>query len=220
MKWLLDRIGRLIAGYLLKPAWGYEPFVPSEPTALRSSIRPGDVLLIEGHNRVSGIIEYLTRSTWSHAALYVGATSGAVGADGEPLDLIKSNLNEGVVLVPLSKYLQFRTRICRPIELGADDCKRVCDYALHRIGLQYDLKNIIDLARYLVPLPFPRRYRRRMIALGSGDPTRIICSALIAQAFNSVGYPVLPNISLAASDHARQEIFHIRELFALRASRL
>lgn len=199
MKWILDRIGRLIAGYLQEPAWGYEPFEQSEPTALRSSIKAGDVLLIEGHNRVSGIIEYLTRSTWSYAALYVGATSGALSANGEPLDLIESNLNEGVVLVPLSKYLEFRTRICRPIGLISEDCQRVCNYAVQRIGLQYDLKNIIDLARYLVPLPVPRRWRRRMIALGSGDPTRIICSsALIAKAFDSIGYPVLPNISSLA----------------------
>jgi len=28
--------------------------------------------------------------------------------------------------------------------------------------------------------------------MGSGDPTRAICSTLIAKAFQSVGYPVLP----------------------------
>jgi len=211
MKWILDRIGRLIAAYLQKPAWGYDPFVPAEPTALRASIKPGDILLIEGHNRISGIIEYLTRSTWSHAALYVGPISGTVRIGGEPLELIESNLNDGVVCVPLSKYLQFRTRICRPIGLTSDDCQRVCNYAVERIGLQYDLKNLVDLARYLLPLPFPRRWRRRMIALGSGDPTRLICSALIAQAFGYVGYPILPNISLVNSEHARQEIFHIRD---------
>ena len=30
-----------------------------------------------------------------------------------------------------------------------------------------------------------------MLALGSGDPTRAICSTLIAQAFQSVRYPIL-----------------------------
>jgi hypothetical protein len=34
-----------------------------------------------------------------------------------------------------------------------------------------------------------------MIALGSGDPTKAICSALIAEAFQSVRYPILPDIT-------------------------
>ena len=56
---------------------GYEPFTPSDPEQLRGLIQPGDVLLVEGNNRISGIIKYLTQSTWSHAALYVGPIDGA-----------------------------------------------------------------------------------------------------------------------------------------------
>jgi len=33
-----------------------------------------------------------------------------------------------------------------------------------------------------------------MLTLGSGDPTRAICSSLVAQAFQSVHYPILPDI--------------------------
>ena len=33
--------------------------------------------------------------------------------------------------------------------------------------------------------------------LGSGDPTRAICSSLIAAAFGSVRYPVLPDVEIA-----------------------
>ena len=105
----------------------------------------------------------------------------------------------------------YHTRICRPVGLSAEDRKTVCDYAVESIGLQYDLKNIIDLARYLVPLPVPQRWRRRMIALGSGDPTRLICSALIAQAFAKIGYPILPEITRVESESARQEIYRIRD---------
>ena len=50
-----------------------------------------------------------------------------------------------------------------------------------------------------------------MIALGSGDPTKIICSALIAQAFDAVRYPILPKITKAGSRAARREILHIRD---------
>jgi hypothetical protein len=81
---------------------------------------------------------------------------------------------------------------------------------VERLGFAYDLKNIIDLMRYLLPLPVPQRWRRRMIALGSGDPTRLICSALIADAFSVVHYPILPKIRLTGSRQAREQILEIR----------
>jgi hypothetical protein len=210
MGWMVDGIGRLLADYLEKPAKGYEPYTPSDPDALRASLRPGDVLLVEGSNHISGVIKYLTQSTWSHAALYVGPIGDRVAADGEPLVLVEANIGQGVVAVPLSKYSRFHTRICRPIGLTDDDLARVCAYAAERIGFDYDLKNIIDLMRYLFPLPVPQRWRRRMIALGSGHPTRIICSALIAQAFEQVRYPILPKVMRLESEAARAEILEIR----------
>jgi hypothetical protein len=167
--------------------------------------------LIEGRNHISGIIKYLTRSTWSHAAIYVGPAAGRTAPDGEPCDLVESNMDQGIVCVPLSKYFHYHTRICRPAGLSTADCKTVCDYAVERIGFQYDLKNLVDLARYLVPLPVPQRWRRQMIALGSGDPTRMICSVLIAQAFGKVGFPILPSITTVESESARQEFYRIRD---------
>jgi hypothetical protein len=208
---MMDRAEHLVAAYLQKPVSGYEPTAAAEPTGLRNAIKLGDVLLIEGHSRISGIIKYLTQSTWSHAALYVGEIPSGRTAGGESCELVESNIDAGVIAAPLSGYLRFRTRICRPVGLTESDCRKVCDFAIARIGCQYDLKNLIDLARYLVPLPVPQRWRRRMIALGSGDPTRLICSTLIAQAFQSVGYPILPSVDHAGSEQARREIFHIRD---------
>jgi hypothetical protein len=210
MSFALDTIGRLIAGYLEQPVQRDAPFTPSDPAALRATLRPGDVLLVEGNNRISGVIKYLTQSTWSHAALYVGRVGDRVSPEGEPLTLVEANLGAGVVAVPLSKYVSYHTRICRPVGLSQDDCAHVCAYAAERIGFDYDLKNIIDLMRFLFPMPVPARLRRRMIALGSGDPTRIICSALIAQAFDSVRYPILPKITRADSETTRREILEIR----------
>jgi hypothetical protein len=207
---IVEGVGRVIAHYLEKPAAGYEPFTPSDDDALRSTLVPGDVLLVEGNNHISGVIKYLTQSTWSHAALYCGPIGDRVTANGEPLVLVEANIGQGVVAAPLSKYARFHTRICRPIGLTEDDRARVCAYAAERIGFDYDLKNIIDLMRYLLPLPVPQRFRRRMIALGSGHPTRIICSALIAQAFATVRYPILPKVTKCGSDAARDEILEIR----------
>src|SRR6266571_3997329 len=206
----IDRVGRLLARYLERPVAGYEPFTPSDPAALTASLKPGDVLLVEGNNRISGVIKYLTQSTWSHAALYVGPLGGRATADGEPHTLIEAEVGIGVDSAPLSKYTRFHTRVCRPVGLVADDCDKVCAYAIERIGLEYDLKNIIDLMRYLMPLPVPQRWRRRALALGSGDPTRIICSALIAQAFESVRYPILPKITHMESRVARRQLLEIR----------
>ena len=206
----IDHVGRLLARYLERPVAGYEPFTPSDPAALTASLRPGDVLLVEGNNKISGVIKYLTQSTWSHAALYVGPLSGRKTDDGEPHTLIEAEVGIGVDSAPLSKYTRFHTRVCRPVGLVAEDCDKVCAYAIERIGLEYDLKNIIDLMRYLMPLPVPQRWRRRALALGSGDPTRIICSALIAQAFESVRYPILPKITHMESRVARRQLLEIR----------
>jgi hypothetical protein len=62
-----------------------------------------------------------------------------------------------------------------------------------------------------------------MLALGSGDPTRAICSTLIAQLFQSVGYPILPEVETRPAprpgcNDCMEEILHIRHysLFAPR----
>src|SRR4029079_19243237 len=218
MSWVVDGMGRFLARYLEKPVQGYEPFTPSDPGALRATLRPGDVLLVDGNNHISGVIKYLTQSTWSHAALYVGSIGDRVTADGEPLVLVEANIGQGVVAAPPSKYARFHTRICRPTQLDENDGARVCAYASERIGFDYDLKNIIDLMRYLLPLPVPQRWRRRMMALGSGHPTRIICSALIAQAFEKVRCPIMPKVTRRNNKSLRREILEIRHssLFAPR----
>ena len=222
---VLDFIGRRIAERLEVPASGYEPFSPSDPETLRRTLQPADVLLVEGHQKLATAIKYLTQSTWSHAALYAGDLLGKTAENGEPCLLIEATLGQGVVAVPLSKYRSFNTRICRPVGLTDAEKKQVISFAAERIGRKYDTRHVFDLARYLFPTPpVPVRWRRRMIALGSGDPTRTICSTLIAQAFHSVPYPILPRIERIpeqqriASAYTRDEILHIRHhsLFAPR----
>src|SRR6202030_1286731 len=154
MSWAQDRIGRMLARYLETPATGYEPFTPSDPDALARSLQPGDVLLVEGNNHIAGVIKYLTQSTWSHAALYVGPVLDKF-AGNEPHVLIEAEIGQGVIPAPLSKHVKFHTRVCRPVGLTAEDLDKVCRYAIDRIGFDYDLKNIIDLMRYLMPAADP-----------------------------------------------------------------
>ena len=209
-------IGRQIIRFLEKPSPDYQPFSITDPDQLRACLRPGDVLLVEGNKRISAIIKYLTQSTWSHSAIFVGDALSQFTAEGEPLDLVEALSEQGVIASPLSTYARFNTRICRPARLTDTDRDRVVAYAVEAIGRTYDVRNIVDLLRYLIPFPpVPIRWRRRMLALGSGDPTRAICSTVIAQAFQSVNYPILPYVELQTSrDRAgrylAEEIFHIR----------
>lgn len=205
---LLQWIGRGLAHYLHQPSRLAARPATCPADVLASTLCKGDVLLVEGSSRFSTAVKYLTQSTWSHAALYVSADSGG--------ELLEADVLEGVRRVPLSNYWNLHTRICRPVGLMPAEIDRVVAYAESRIGHQYDLKNIIDLARYLIQTPpVPSRWRRRMLALGSGDPTRAICSSLIAQAYQSVRYPILPDISTVKSadracDASYEEMLHIR----------
>ena len=213
---LLDRFGRFLAGRLQEESSGYEPYTPSDPETLRRVLAPGDILLIEGNLRISATIKYLTQSTWSHSALYVGDALPEPEDGSERPRLIEVNLGEGCVAVPLSKYRTYNTRICRANGLSPDDRQHVVDFMLKRLGLKYDMKNIFDMLRYFFPVPMPVRWRRRALAFGSGDPTRAICSSLIAQAYEGIRYPILPEVTLAPgrasaqSSYSRSEILHIR----------
>jgi hypothetical protein len=219
----LDWLGHRLAGKLNTAAGGYDPFTPSDFETLCRVLRPGDVILVEGRERVSTAIKYLTQSTWSHSALYVGDRFGEPIDASEPHRLVEVNLGEGCVSAPLSKYARYNTRICRPVGLTPQECRAVTDFMITRIGLRYDMRNIFDLVRYFLPTPpVPVRWRRQMLAIGSGDPTRAICSSLIARAFQSVRYPILPDVReikrQQGSSYARAEILHIRHhsLFAPR----
>jgi len=89
-------------------------------------------------------------------------------------------------------------------------------FMLSRKGITYDLKNIFDLARYFIRTPpVPGSMKRRMLSLGSGEPTKAICSTLLAQAFASIRYPILPEVALVDVDskgarRAVREILFIR----------
>ena len=215
MRQISTLIGRAVGRYLSEPVRHYRPLTTTATTKLGPTLQPGDVLLVEGNTRVSSAIKYLTQSTWSHAALYIGDALAGTDSGDDPPVLIEADMVEGVWAVPLSKYLPFHTRICRPIQLTPEDARRVVAYAISRLGHTYDMKNMIDLMRYLLPMPpLPSRWRRRMLALGSGDPTKAICSTLIAQAFQSVGYPILPAMRRRRSDPGAED--HNREILYIR----
>jgi len=217
MGWITQFSGNLLAKYLTTPLKKTNHYATISQEMLNATLQPADVLLVDGNTRLSVPIKYLTQSTWSHAAIYVGHEALPAQESWQmPLVLVEADLKEGIRPITLAHYAHLNTRICRPVGLDESDRKRVVNYVVNRIGHHYDLKNIFDLARYLFPLaPVPTRFRRRLIALGSGDPTRAICSTLIAQAFQSVSYPILPEIKREWLDDPQcadcyAEIYHIR----------
>ena len=213
---MFSAIGKALALYLSQPNPRYRPLATTDPEQLRAALRPGDVLLVEGNTRLSTAIKYLTQSTWSHAALYVGVISGVAGEGPEPRVLVEADIVNGVWAVPLSTYSGMHTRVCRPVGISNPEIQRVVNFAVASIGNKYDPKNVIDLARYLLPTPpVPTRWRRKLLYFGSGEPTKAICSTLIAQAFQSIHYPILPDrrIRPAPTDDCNdcvQETFSMR----------
>jgi hypothetical protein len=133
---VLDWIGRRIARGLTRASSGYEPFTHADPAALQRALLPADVLLVAGNRKLSTAIKYLTQSTWSHAALYIGDALGTPAGGEEPKRLIEVEVGQGCIAVPLSKYATFNTRICRPIGLSEEDCRKVVSFMIDRIGLR------------------------------------------------------------------------------------
>lgn len=181
--------GESLATFLTKSLPGYQRIDTVSIAKVAATLQTGDILLVEGNSRISTAIKYLTQSSWSHACLYVGQPEGL----STELNLIEADLKEGVRLVNLDHFAKFNLRICRPVNLTVQDTRKLVEFAKTKLGHQYDLRNVIDLIRYVIQKPaVPNRYRRAMLSLGSGEPTKAICSTLIAEAFQSISYPILP----------------------------
>lgn len=198
-RWLVERI----LDYLTQPLGSYEQRARNDAAALEAHVRKGDVVLVEGDQRVSAIIRYLTQSSWSHSALYIGDELLRRGGEQaawaraqfgpEAGKLVVEALPQGVVASPLVKYVDFNLRICRPHGLRPADLQRLLDEAVAAIGWRYDLRNVLDLARYLIPVRVvPDRWRAGALHFGSGQPTEVICSSLLARLFYQVRFPILP----------------------------
>ncbi len=172
---------------------------------LSQELRSGDVLLVEGRTRMGGVIKLITQSAWTHSALYVGRLQDIPDpalrrlvaqfypAKPDERLLIEALLGEGTRVSPLSKYRGDHLRICRPQGLCPEDAQKVIAHAIRRLGSDYDVRQLIDLARFFLPWSvLPRRWRSSLFEGRAGDTTRNVCSCLLAEAFDSVDFPILP----------------------------
>ncbi len=199
-------LGRKVVDWLVRE--GEPSGVPQcDFERLSFEIRPCDVLLVEGRARVSEVIKTITQSQWTHSALYIGRLHDIEDEnvrehvnwlyDGDPSDqlIIEPLLGEGTVVSPLKKYAGEHVRICRPAGLSRADAGRVLAFAVKHLGREYDVRQLLDLARFLFPYGIiPRRWRSSLFEHNIGMPTRTVCSTMIASAFSSVHFPILPVI--------------------------
>jgi hypothetical protein len=201
---LREKLVLAIIKVLTKPSQKGATWPYNDLESLKRHIRKGDVLLVEGDQRVSEVIKYLTQSIWSHAALYIGdellreehgwrdTVLRQFGEEARYL-VIEALLDEGVVASPLSKYIDSTIRVCRPHGLKPEALQTILDTVIGHLGDQYDTRHIFDLARYFFPVSLmPKRYRKAALRLGSRIPTQVICSSLLADAFQKVRFPILP----------------------------
>lgn len=178
--WLLRRLNQPVAEY--------DHRIANSRERLLEAIRPGDVVLVEGGQRISRLISYVTRSMWTHSALYVGDRMPHC-----PHMLIESIIGIGARARPVTDYLDRNIRVCRPTGIRESDLESVLDEAIGELGTPYDTGNILAVARMLLPLPLiRRRVHDRSACIGDASGVRLMCSGLIARAFHSVGYPVVP----------------------------
>ncbi len=203
-RWVIDFCTHL----LTRPLDTYVQRVPNDIKEIKKVLRKGDILLVEGDQRISQVIRYLTQSSWSHCCLYVGdelmrgdthraqALSERFGDDARFL-LIEAVECQGVIAAPLAKYEKYNIRICRPEGLRREDVEKVLADVIAHLGDSYDVRHIFDLARFFFPVSIvPRRWRRTALQLSSGSEQAVICSSMIASAFGQVGYPILPKVTV------------------------
>lgn len=215
--WFVE-IGRSLFKRLERPLRVYDKRIINNMENLYQVIQTGDVLLVEGRSKISHIIQLLTQSSWSHVAFYVGDAliENEFSEKQKDLDkakeidrqhmLIEADVGSGVIAVPLNKYKDYNIRICRPFGITAKDIEIVAVEIMSNLGKHYDHQNIIDLAMLLLP-SFLNPFRKRTIkaCLGGCTEYKVICSGMIAKAFQKVGYPIVPAL-LPESDLSDEQI--------------
>ncbi len=187
-----------------KPSPHYRQRAYNNLEKLYKVVRPGDVVLVEGRSEMSRLIKLFSSSHWSHAALYVGdALKNKPDPDGSTYHekygdtsrymIIEAYSGKGVVAEPLEKYKEYNIRLCRPYGIQPQDLLQVIENVTQRIGMHYDDQNIIAIGMMAIQAIWSKNNRYTTKAcLGNCNDFEVICSGMIAQAFQNVGYPIIP----------------------------
>lgn len=182
----------------------YEQRAYNNLSKLYKVIQPGDVVLVEGRSEMSRLIKLFSSSHWSHVAMYVGNALAVsdnkkrapylkkYGQDAEHM-LVEAFSGKGVIATPLEKYTNYNIRLCRPHGILDSDLQKVLEQVTGSLGMHYDNQNITAIALMILQALWrPINKRTIRACLGNCNDFQAICSGMIAQAFQRVGYPIVP----------------------------
>jgi hypothetical protein len=170
---LAERLNRDIHSYHLR--------VQTDMVKLKETLRAGDVILVEGNKLISRVVMAVTHSTWSHSALYVG--------EGRVIDPLPST---GTMLNTIDAFESLNIRVCRPMGLRETELQRVCSFAMSHLGRRYDHINVSNVLR-----SYFGKKRDASEFLGDISASNEVCSGLIAEAFDQVGFVVLDGVNFS-----------------------
>ncbi len=205
---------KILLTKLDRPSHHYQQRAYNNLNKLYKVVKPGDVVLVEGRSEMSRVIKLFSSSHWSHAALYVGDyLKNKAAPDGKPYEnsygknanhlVVEAYSGKGVVAEPLEKYKDHNIRLCRPYGITPEDLDQVIQTVINRLGMHYDDQNILDIAMMALQTIWRRESTYTTKAcLGNCNDFEVICSGMIAQAFQSVGYPIVPALLPPADDDA------------------
>ncbi len=171
----------------------------------RYELRPGDVVLVEGRSNVAEIIKTVTQSIWTHSFLYLGRLHDIDDpslrdrvlkyrhCNPDEQLMVEAILGKGIIVSSIENYDGEHLRICRPRGITRKDSQTVSKYAIKQLGTDYNVRQIMDLARFMFPYWFlPKRWRSTLFEHNAGRPTKTVCSTMMAEAFAKVRFPVFP----------------------------
>ena len=69
---LLQFIGTQLAKFLTKEHIYKYSYYRVSIENIKSTLEPGDVVLVEGQSRASSAFQFITGSNWSHTAIFIG----------------------------------------------------------------------------------------------------------------------------------------------------
>ena len=105
------RVIRALALYLAKPVDEFSALATVDRQALAAVLRRGDVLLCAGNTRCAELVKRLTRSTWSHVAMYVGPLENRP----DPLCIVEADIADGVRAIRLADLDARRISVLRTL---------------------------------------------------------------------------------------------------------
>lgn len=175
------RVARILAERLNRDIPNYMIRTRNNMTNLKNVLQCGDVILVEGNKLVSRVIMAVTHSTWSHCAMYVG--------EGNMIDPLPST---GTVISKVDVLKDLNIRVCRPMDLPEEQRVKVCQFALSHLGRRYDHINVSNIL-----FSYFRRNRDHALFLGDISQSSEVCSGLIAEAYNQIGFTILEGVNFS-----------------------